>query len=66
MIFVPRIIVLCDLIEFTTSDAHCGTMKHFLQVSLMNTKFDIKKFFVNNEFGLWKVKMEEILIQQNV
>ena len=30
----------------------------------MATKFDIKKFFGSNDFGLWKIKMEAILIQQ--
>ena len=30
----------------------------------MTTKFDIEKFFGSNDFGLWKIKMEAILIQQ--
>lgn len=30
----------------------------------MTTKFDIEKFTGSNDFGLWKIKMEAILIQQ--
>nr|KYP55184.1 hypothetical protein KK1_001391 [Cajanus cajan] len=30
----------------------------------MATKFNIEKFSGSNDFGLWKVKMEAILIQQ--
>jgi len=31
----------------------------------MGSKWDIKKFTGSNDFGLWKVKMRVILIQQN-
>ena len=30
----------------------------------MATKFNIEKFSGSNDFGLWKIKMEAILIQQ--
>jgi len=30
----------------------------------MDTKWDIKKFIIDNGFVLWKVKMQTILIQQ--
>jgi len=30
----------------------------------MTTKFDTEKFFGVNNFGLWRIKMETILIQQ--
>ena len=30
----------------------------------MGSKWDIKKFIRDNDFGLWKVKMEAVLIQQ--
>ena len=30
----------------------------------MAMKFDIEKFSSSNDFGLWKIKMEAILIQQ--
>jgi len=32
--------------------------------SIMGLMWDIDKFIGSNEFGLWKVKMREILIQQ--
>lgn len=31
----------------------------------MGSKWDIEKFTGDNDFGLWKVKMEAVLIQQN-
>jgi hypothetical protein len=30
----------------------------------MGSKWDIEKFTSDNDFGLWKVKMEAVLIQQ--
>jgi stalled ribosome alternative rescue factor ArfA len=30
----------------------------------MGSKWDIEKFSGDNDFGLWKVKMETVLIQQ--
>jgi len=30
----------------------------------MGSKWDIEKFTGDNDFGLWKVKMEAVLIQQ--
>jgi len=30
----------------------------------MGSKWDIEKFTRDNDFGLWKVKMEAVLIQQ--
>jgi len=30
----------------------------------MGSKWDIEKFTVNKDFGLWKVKIEAVLIQQ--
>jgi len=30
----------------------------------MSLKWDIEKFTGDNDFGLWKVKMEAVLIQQ--
>jgi hypothetical protein len=30
----------------------------------MSSKWDIEKFTGNNDFGLWKVKMQEVLTQQ--
>jgi len=30
----------------------------------MSSKWDIEKFTEDNDFGLWKVKMEAVLIQQ--
>lgn len=35
-----------------------------LQVSTINSKWDIEKFFGDNNFGLSKVKMQAILILQ--
>jgi len=31
----------------------------------MTTKFNIKKFFGKNDFGLWRIKIDVILIQQD-
>jgi len=31
----------------------------------MTTKIDIEKFFRENDFGLWRIKMEVILIHQS-
>lgn len=33
-------------------------------MSMIGSKWDIKKFFKSNNFGLWKVNMQEILTQQ--
>jgi len=30
----------------------------------MGSKWDIEKFTGDNDFGLWKVKLEAVLIQQ--
>lgn len=30
----------------------------------MGTKYDIEKFFGNNDFELWRIKMQVILVQQ--
>ena len=33
---------------------------------MLTTKYDIEKFNGINDFGLWKMKMEAILIQQGI
>ena len=33
---------------------------------MLTTKYDIEKFNGRNDFRLWKMKMESILIQQGV
>ena len=50
-------------IEFTTIGAHRGARVKGLS-SIMGSKWDIEKFTGDNDLGLWKVKMEAVLIQQ--
>ena len=54
----------CDFfIEFTTIGAHRGARIKG-KSSTMGSKWDIEKFTGDNDFRLWKVKMEVVLIQQ--
>ena len=61
--WLPLKVVPLFLVRISTSGAVCGE-EQIIQVSTMGTKWDIEKFSGNNDFGLWKVKMEAILIQQ--
>lgn len=50
--------------HFIISDAHRGERIICLQMNTMSSKLDIENFFRDNVFGLLKVKMKAILIQQ--
>ncbi|MCI74704.1 glutamate receptor 3.6, partial [Trifolium medium] len=38
--------------------------KGLIELSTMGSKWEIEKFTGSNDFGLWKVKIREILVQQ--
>ena len=59
--------------EYLTSGAVCGKRRSCvrsviadLRSTMGSTRFDIDKFTGANDFALWKIKMEAILVQQGV
>jgi len=53
------------IVENSTIDTIYGDKKKKIQeVEDIVTKFDTEKFFKHNDFGLWKIEKQVILIQQ--
>lgn len=46
--------------NFTFNGAHRGAKGFNLYVSTMDSKWDINKFFEDNDFGLWKMNTQAI------
>lgn len=52
-----------SLIEYIRRGTFPGKLKELIMGS---TKFDVEKFICNNDFGLWRVKMRALLVQQGL
>lgn len=55
---------MIETFNFTINGLYLGTKEFSLKVNIMVSNWQIERFFRENGFELWKVKMQTILIQE--